>query len=147
VYKRGVFFNSAKFFDIEYQTYGTVKAVLPPNERSIYWEHPNSRHSIRITYRSDEGSGKAVTGFIVLGVRYRQTVCERWIASGASIEEVLTNLGAANFDPEFFPQFERHLVEAYNRQAGTQAAPLVLQQRRGSWQSVVKRLKSASTGG
>ncbi len=144
VYKRGVFFNSAKFFDIEYQTYGTVKPTLPPNERSLYWEHPNGRHSIRITYRNDEGSGNAVTGFLVLGVRYRQAACERWIASASSIEEVLTNLGAANFDPEFFPQFEHHLVEAYNRQAGTNGRTLTLQQRRGSWRTVAKKLTPSS---
>ena len=41
-YEPGVFFNSAKFFDIEYQTYGDLPANLPDDGTldSFYWEHP-----------------------------------------------------------------------------------------------------------
>ena len=39
--KPGVWFNSAKFFDIEYQTYGWVWAQPKENEGAVlYWEHP-----------------------------------------------------------------------------------------------------------
>jgi NAD(P)H-nitrite reductase large subunit len=121
-YERGILFNSAKLFDIEYQTYGLVNMRVE-GEKSIVWQHPNGRHLIRIVY-TDAG----VIGFNLLGVRYRHRVCEEWIARKASVEEVLQNLGAANFDPEFFPQFEQFVVEEYSRQTGRN---LPLKRKRG----------------
>ena len=38
-YKPGHWFNSAKFLDIEYQTYGWVWAQPKENEARFYWEH------------------------------------------------------------------------------------------------------------
>jgi NAD(P)H-nitrite reductase large subunit len=102
-YDRGIWFNSAKFFDIEYQTYGRVGNVLAEDEATLYWEHPDGRRAIRINYARDD---HRVLGFNLMGIRYRQAVCERWIREGRTIEHVLENLGAANFDPEFFPRFE-----------------------------------------
>jgi 3-phenylpropionate/trans-cinnamate dioxygenase ferredoxin reductase subunit len=124
-YDPGIWFNSAKFFDIEYQIYGDVPAMLPPDQETLYWEHPDGRKSIRVNYRRDGG---AVAGFNLMGVRYRQEVCERWIRTGAAIETVLTQLGLANFDPEFSDQYEAAVVEVYNRKTGRQ---LRLKQRRG----------------
>ncbi|MFO0266151.1 MAG: NAD(P)/FAD-dependent oxidoreductase, partial [Cyclobacteriaceae bacterium] len=39
-YQPGPWFNSAKFFDIEYQTYGHVPAQRSPGLADFYWEHP-----------------------------------------------------------------------------------------------------------
>jgi len=50
-----------------------------------------------------------------MGIRYRHEVCDRWIRDRVPIEKVLQNLGAANFDPEFFTQYEQKLVDLYNR--------------------------------
>jgi NADPH-dependent 2,4-dienoyl-CoA reductase/sulfur reductase-like enzyme len=125
-YRPGTWFNSAKFFDIEYQVYGDIQAKLPDNQATIYWEHPDGKKSIRINYLPAENN--RVTGFNLMGVRYRQEVCLRWIEANTPVETVLTQLGLANFDPEFYPQHEAELVARYNRQTGSQ---LVLQQRRG----------------
>ena len=38
-YDRGIWFNSAKFIHIEYQTYGFVASRLPEGEETLYWEH------------------------------------------------------------------------------------------------------------
>ncbi|MEO5675619.1 MAG: FAD-dependent oxidoreductase, partial [Chitinophagales bacterium] len=38
-YDRGIWFNSAKFFDIEYQTYGFVPSTFPDELHSFYWQH------------------------------------------------------------------------------------------------------------
>ncbi len=124
-YEPGIWFNSAKFFDIEYQTYGDIRAKLADNQTSLYWEHPGGKKSIRITYESASGQ---VVGFNLMGVRYRHEVCEKWIAQGATMETVLTNLGLANFDPEFYPQHEAELVHLYNQQTGKN---LLLRRRRG----------------
>ena len=42
-YDPGWWFNSAKFFDIEYQTYGHVWAKLKENEQEFYWEHSSGK--------------------------------------------------------------------------------------------------------
>ncbi len=124
-YNPGIWFNSAKFFDIEYQTYGDIRAKLADGQATLYWEHPDGKKSIRINYEA--GSGK-VLGFNLMGVRYRHEVCDKWIASGATLETVLPNLGLANFDPEFYPQHEAELVQRYNQQTGKN---LQLRRRRG----------------
>lgn len=125
-YDPGIWFNSAKFFDLEYQTYGDVPANPDPKIESLFWEHRSEARSIRINFKSDD---RTVTGFCLLGIRYRHEVCEHWIADNTPIERVLSNLGAANFDPEFFPEYESHLVEIYNRQHP--ATPVQLKRRRG----------------
>ena len=124
-YNPGIWFNSAKFFDIEYQVYGDIRAVLPPEQASLYWEHANGKKSIRLNYEKTTGR---ILGFNLMGVRYRQEVCERWLRAGAHIETVLPHLGLANFDPEFSAQYEAFLIAKYNRQNGTN---LRLQQKRG----------------
>lgn len=135
-YDPGIWFNSAKFFDIEYQVYGDIKPELPENQSTLYWEHPGGRMSVRINW--DKSSG-AVVGFNLMGVRYRQEVCEKWIRQDVHIEEVLQNLGLANFDPEFYKEYEQEVVALYNQQTGKS---LALRQRRGLT-NVLKFLKAA----
>ncbi|MCR9055279.1 MAG: FAD-dependent oxidoreductase, partial [bacterium] len=45
-YDPGVWFNSAKFMDIEYQVYGDVSGRMPDHYASVYWEHADGRKSI-----------------------------------------------------------------------------------------------------
>ncbi|MFN7117168.1 MAG: NAD(P)/FAD-dependent oxidoreductase, partial [Saprospiraceae bacterium] len=65
-YNPGVWFNSAKFFDIEYQTYGYVPSSEIEHYKSLYWEHPSSKKSIRIVYGERDGR---VLGFNLMGIR------------------------------------------------------------------------------
>jgi NAD(P)H-nitrite reductase large subunit len=125
-YRPGVFYNSAKFFDLEYQTYGDITPAVRDGEYTVYWEHPDGRKGLRITWRGADGT---VTGFNLMGIRYRHDVCARWITERRTIREVLENLGAANFDPEFFETFEAELVSAYNQQQP--GNPVRLRRRRG----------------
>ncbi|MCB0549748.1 MAG: NAD(P)/FAD-dependent oxidoreductase [Phaeodactylibacter sp.] len=124
-YDPGIWFNSAKFIDIEYQVYGEVPAQLPDSYASLYWEHPDGRKSIRLVYNKGKGN---ILGFNLMGVRYRHEVCEKWIKEQTHIEVVLQNLGIANFDPEFYRQYEEDLIALYNRQSGKN---LQLEKRRG----------------
>ncbi len=110
-YQPGLWFNSAKFFDIEYQVYGEAPAQIPPTTASLHWEHPGGKKSIRIYFDRHRG---AVTGFLLLGVRYRQAVCEKWIQEKTSIKTVLQRLSAANFDPEFSRRYEGELTKQYD---------------------------------
>lgn len=110
-YQPGLWFNSAKFFDIEYQVYGAAPAQIPPTTACLHWEHPGGKKSIRIYFDRHRG---VVTGFLLLGVRYRQAVCEKWIQEKTSIETVLQHLSAANFDPEFSRRYEGELTKQYD---------------------------------
>ena len=116
-----LWFNSAKFFDIEYQVYGDVLAKNPEGVKSLYWEHPNGKKAVRINYKvlpfgEDLGGAKnIIIGFNLMGIRYRHEVCEKWILEKTPLETVLENLSLANFDPEFFDEYEKELVNQYNQ--------------------------------
>lgn len=114
-YDPGIWFNSAKFFEIEYQVYGTVLADPPEHHASIYWEHHDGRKSIRLVY---DKTNQQILGFNLMGVRYRHEVCEKWLREKTNIEQVLQNLSLANFDPEFYKLYEPEVIAIYNRQTG-----------------------------
>ena len=110
-YDPGIWFNSAKFFDVEYQTYGDVhRHVL--GEESLYWQHPTERIALRVVH-----VGGRVIGFNCIGTRYRHEVCERWIAERATIDEVVPRLSEAAFDPEFFRRNEAAIAKAFGMEA------------------------------
>lgn len=111
-YNPGIWFNSAKFFDIEYQVYGDVLPDPPPEHKSLYWEHSDGNKSIRIVY---QGPDETVIGFNLMGIRFRQEVCEKWIREKCSLSEVLENICLADFNPEFFSFYEKELLENYNQ--------------------------------
>jgi len=135
-YDPGIWFNSAKFMDLEYQVYGEVPAHGRDGLASLYWEHEDGEHAVRINY---EASTKVVRGFNLMGIRYRHEVCEKWIKEETHIEEVLQSLGLANFDPEFYKQYEKEVVNLYNKQEGTK---LELKTKRGL-SAVIRFLRKA----
>jgi NAD(P)H-nitrite reductase large subunit len=126
-YRRGVWFNSAKFFNLEYQTYGQAPAAPVEGLDSFYWEHESGGQALRVYFQTE--APQAVVGFNALGLRLRQAVCEQWIRTRTPVTAVMAQLGAANFDPEFAPQHEKAVVAAFNRQFPRQ--PVVLRQRKG----------------
>ena len=129
-YSPGIWFNSAKFFDIEYQVYGEVPPVLPAAEDTLYWEAKDGHKSIRINFRKDTN---VVTGFNLMGVRYRHKVCDQWLHEGRTLDYVIENLRAANFDPEFFATYEVEIAALYTAKTGKQ----VRQKSRGSLLSMI----------
>ncbi|UPL50651.1 NAD(P)/FAD-dependent oxidoreductase [Hymenobacter sublimis] len=126
-YQRGPWYNSAKFFDLEYQTYGRVPAHVPPDEHTFCWQHPSGRHLLRLNFRSD--ATLAVTGMNALGLRQRHDLWDQWLRAGTPVTTVLAELGAANFDPEFYRQHEAAIVQAFNQQYPQH--PVALRRRRG----------------
>ena len=133
-YNPGIWFNSAKFLDLEYQVYGTVLANPPENHAALYWEHSNRKHSVRIVYNKND---KTIIGFNLMGIRYRHEVCEKWLAEKENVETVLQNLSLANFDPEFHEEYESDIIALYNKQNGTN---FQLKEKR-SWNRVFSFLK------
>jgi len=123
-YDPGIWFNSAKFLDIEYQVYGEITAELNGETESLYWQHVTEHKSVRINYMKDSGS---VIGFNLMGVRYRHNVCEAWIKNKTNIKEVLANLAFANFDPEFYKQYESAIILQFK---GNLTEPIVHRAKR-----------------
>ena len=110
-YNPGPWFNSAKFLDIEYQVYGDIKSPISETEEHIYWEHENGKHAIRIAY---DKSTTRLIGINLMGVRYRHEVCDRWLKDGTKLKDVIRNLKKANFDPEFYKEYEDEILNLYN---------------------------------
>lgn len=111
MYNPGPWFNSAKFLDIEYQVYGDINSKSAENEDYLYWEHENGKHSIRIVYN------KSTTKFIginLMGIRYRHEVCDKWLQKGTLLKDVMRQLKKANFDPEFYKEYEDEILKIYN---------------------------------
>jgi NADPH-dependent 2,4-dienoyl-CoA reductase/sulfur reductase-like enzyme len=109
-YEPGVWFNSAKFLDTEYQVYGKIGANLPGGH-NLFWQNGDGTASLRIVY-TPEG----VVGFNLIGIRYRHEVCEQWIRDKRPVDFVLDHLGDANFDPEFYRKHEPEIIGEFKKQ-------------------------------
>jgi len=113
IYKPGNWFNSAKFFDVEYQTYGWVWNELKEGEEEFVWKHPKKEILLHFVFDKTTLIFKGINNF---GIRLRHEVFDAWLNDSASIEEVLANLRLANFDPELFTTYEKDIVNAFNQQ-------------------------------
>jgi NADPH-dependent 2,4-dienoyl-CoA reductase/sulfur reductase-like enzyme len=94
-YQPPLFFNSAKFFEIEYTTVGVVTRV-PEGAASFYFRQPGREASIRLI----EKDGRLI-GVNMLGARWDHAVFERWIHERRSLDYAARNLRTAQFDVEF----------------------------------------------
>jgi NAD(P)H-nitrite reductase large subunit len=111
-YEPGPWFNSAKFFDIEYQTYGNVANILGSNETDYYWEHKSGVKSMHLVWDKNTKEFRGINSF---GIRLRHECFDQWLRENRSITYVLKHLAEANFDPEFFPKHESEIRESFAR--------------------------------
>lgn len=95
-YEQPIFYNSAKFMDIEYTTVGEV-TTAPEGTPSLYRKMPGEDISQRIVYDENE----QVIGFNMLGSRWDHRPLMDWIRERRSLDWVLDHLEAAQFDVEF----------------------------------------------
>lgn len=112
-YERGVWFNSAKFLDIEYQTYGFVSNVSREGEKTFLWQHNDMKHALRIVFNEKDFS---VVGVNVFGIRLKHKIFENWIIEKRTVDFVVDNLTSANFDPEFFKHYESEIINEFKKQ-------------------------------
>jgi NAD(P)H-nitrite reductase large subunit len=110
-YHPGHWFNSAKFFDIEYQTYGLAPAKLSDNQEEFYWEKENK--AVRIVFNK---VNQVFEGINTFGIRMRQDFFEKVLDRKESVSFVIKNLEKANFDPEFFKKFEKEIKQEFSMQ-------------------------------
>lgn len=112
-YKPSIWFNSAKFFDLEYQTYGTVLSTCPDDSEQFYWQSEGGEKCIKITYQKETF---AVVGVNLFGIRNRHEIWNEWLAAKRPLDYIISHLAEANFDPEFFTQWEGEIQKKFNQE-------------------------------
>lgn len=113
-YKPGHWFNSAKFLDIEYQTYGWVWAHPKANEDQFYWEHADGKKCVRLVY---DKNTREFLGINTFGIRMRHEFFDKVLTEKWSVDQVAANLKDANFDPEFFKSYESAIQQIFSENA------------------------------
>ena len=109
-YNPGHWFNSAKFFDIEYQTYGNVSANPVRNEQHFHWENKKGDKALTIAFDRESFKFLGINSF---GIRMRHEIFDKWLTEERDLEYVLNHLGKANFDPEFFNRHEKEIFSSF----------------------------------
>jgi NAD(P)H-nitrite reductase large subunit len=107
-YNPGNWFNSAMFFDIEYQTYGLAPAKLNAYQEEYYWEKENK--AVRIVFDKEN---RVFEGINTFGIRMRQDFFEKVLDRTESVDFVMKNLDKANFDPEFYKKYEKEVKNGF----------------------------------
>lgn len=114
-YRPGPWFNSAKFFDIEYQTYGEVRPQ--PADDHVHWfgEMPGLNRFATVAYHPET---KVFQGINTFGMRMRHEYFDRALREGRGVDEVVGGIEAANFDAEFYRKWSKGLKAAFTRDTG-----------------------------
>ena len=117
-YNPGHWFNSAKFLDIEYQTYGWVFSArgMKEYEAQFHWRHAHELACITVSYHKETGRFLGINTF---GIRMRHPVFDHWLNQEVHVDHVMQHLADANFDPEFYSRYEAEIIDAYNQHKGT----------------------------
>ena len=132
-YKPGHWFNSAKFLDIEYQTYGWVFSEKNKQENEAYfqWQHPIDKKCITISFNKNTNQFLGINTF---GIRMRHEVFDKWLTENQSIEYVLEYLADANFDPEFYKLHEPEIIAKFNKENSANIQP-----KKKSWKRIFSK--------
>ena len=129
-YKPGHWFNSAKFLDLEYQTYGWVfsEKSKQDNEQHFHWR--DTKEKICVTIAFDKET-KQFLGINTFGIRMRHELFDRWLTEKRDVNYVIEFLKDANFDPEFYASYEHKIVAQFNAEFGTGITP-----QKKSWKRI-----------
>ena len=119
-YKPGHWFNSAKFLDIEYQTYGWVWAQPKEDENHFYWEDKGGKKAVRISYQKETNLFLGINTF---GIRMRHDFFDTVLTEKKTIDYVIQHLAKANFDPEMFKSHTKEIQTQFiNQGIGSKTA-------------------------
>ncbi len=115
-YNPGNWFNSAKFFDIEYQTYGWVfsESKRKDYEAQFHWKCASDLRCITISYNKNSNEFLGINTF---GIRMKHEVFDKWLNEKRSVDYVIQNLKQANFDPEFYRKYEKEIQSKFFNQS------------------------------
>lgn len=121
-YKPGYWFNSAKFLDIEYQTYGWVFSSngRKEHEQHFHWRHSKEKICLTIAFHKET---RKFLGINTFGIRLRHEIFDKWLNEGRDVMHVIKYLKDANFDPEFYAVYENEIAAEFNLKFGTDIKP------------------------
>ena len=132
-YKPGHWFNSAKFLDIEYQTYGWVfsERNKEAHEEHFHWRHAKENICITIAFHQ---TTKQFLGINTFGIRMRHEIFDRWLQENRNVNYVIEYLKDANFDPEFYKSYENEIVSKFNSDYNQTITP-----KKKSWKRIFSK--------
>jgi len=132
-YKPGHWFNSAKFLDIEYQTYGWVfsERNKEAHEEHFHWRHAKENICITIAFHQ---TTKQFLGINTFGIRMRHEIFDRWLQENRNVNYVIEYLKDANFDPEFYKNYENEIVSTFNSDYNQTITP-----KKKSWKRIFSK--------
>jgi len=113
-YLPGPWFNSAKFFDIEYQVYGNVSPQPGDRETHFFWRWSKENF---ITLAYEPGTQKFL-GINAFGVRLRHAYFDEALRKEKRVEEVVSKIHRANFNPEFFKRWPDKFKADFQSETG-----------------------------
>ncbi|WP_228850523.1 NAD(P)/FAD-dependent oxidoreductase [Aegicerativicinus sediminis] len=99
VHQPGHWFNSAKFFRIEYQTYGWVFSKPKQGNTHLHWQNKDYTKCITIEYQNETTLFMGINAF---GIRLRHEIFNQWLNEKRTVDYIIENMSIANFDPEFY---------------------------------------------
>lgn len=119
-YDPGTWFNSAKFFELEYQTYGSVASVPVDGVEDFTFSSHDGEVFLHFSF---DKTTKAILGVNTFDMRLRHLVFNDWLNKQRSIETVISHLATANFDPEFYKRYENELIQSFNTKYNSNVKP------------------------
>ncbi len=114
-YTPGPWFNSAKFFDLEYQTYGDVPTIQKDTHKYFFWRHTHKDVAIGIYYNQAD---KTFMGINSYGIRMRHVFFDEFLKEKKTVQFILANLNSAIFDAEFSQNHIPDIIDAWNKDTG-----------------------------
>ena len=133
-YNPGHWFNSAKFFDIEYQTYGLVAPQPTKPEKHFHWKHPNENVAITLSYNENT---KQFLGINTFGIRMRHELLNKILCEKKSVFYMIEQLANCNFDSEFFKTYEEKILLKFNQDFNTN-----IKLKKKSWKVIFNNIIS-----
>ena len=132
-YNPGHWFNSAKFLDIEYQTYGWVfsERGMKNYEQHFHWRHANEKICITVAFHK---TSNVFLGINTFGIRMRHKMFDKWLTEERDMDYVMEHLKDANFDPEFYKKYEQQILSKYNSDFGKN-----INLKKKSWKRILEK--------
>lgn len=110
-FQPGPWFNSAKFFELEFQTYGEVQAVVNEGEKAFTWVDINANKSIKVVF--DVKTNKFL-GINAIGIRISHEKMAAYLNNSWSVIAVLRCMDEWLFDGEFTVSVTQRFIEDWN---------------------------------
>jgi NAD(P)H-nitrite reductase large subunit len=95
----GNWFNSAKFMDVEYQTYGWVWNTPKDGNVHYHWEDTANERAITVEYELET---RKFIGINTFSIRMKHDVFDLWLTDQVTVDHVINHLEQSCFNTEFY---------------------------------------------